>query len=61
MKHRLPAEFLDESDLFGEAGITCFDAGGIFDYGSAFCQKSKNRGGHGDAMITVAIDFGSNE
>ena len=61
MEHSLAAELLDEGDLFSEAGVTGFDTGGIFDHSFSFGEEAQNGGGHGDAVISVAVDFSSHQ
>ena len=57
MKHELAAEFLNQGDLFGEAGITGFDTGGVFDHRFPFGEEAQNGGGHGDPVIPVTLHF----
>jgi hypothetical protein len=55
MKHGLASEFLDQSNLLGEAWVAGFDTGRVFDKGSALCKETQNSGGHGDPMVSMAF------
>jgi len=61
MKHELAAEFLNQGDLFGEAGITGFDTGSVFDHSFPFCKEAQDCGGHSDAVVPVTFHFGAHE
>ncbi len=44
-----------------ESWVTGFDAGGVFDEGAAFSEEAEDSGGHGDAMVAMAFDLGSDK
>ena len=44
-----------------ESWVAGFDAGGVFDEGPAFGEETEDGGGHGDAMVAVAFDLGSDK
>jgi len=44
-----------------ESWVASFDAGGVFDEGAAFGEEAEDGGGHGDAMVAVAFDLGSDQ
>jgi len=44
-----------------ESRVAGFDAGGVFDEGATFGEETEDGGGHGDAMVAVAFDLGSDK
>ena len=44
-----------------ESRVAGFDAGGVFDESAAFGEEAEDSGGHGDAMVAVAFDLGSDK
>jgi hypothetical protein len=52
---------LQEGDLLSESWVAGFDAGGVLDEGAAFGEEAEDSSGHGDAMVAVAFDLGSDK
>ena len=44
-----------------ESWVAGFDAGGVLDEGAAFGEEAEDSSGHGDAMVAVAFDLGSDK
>ena len=44
-----------------EPRVAGFDAGGVFDEGATFGEETEDSGGHGDAMVAMAFDLGSDK
>ena len=52
---------MQKGDLSSESRVAGFDAGGVFDKGATFGEEAEDGGGHGDAMVAVAFDLGSDK
>jgi len=61
VKHKSATDFLQKGDLLSESRVAGFDAGGVFDESAAFGEEAEDGGGHGDAMVAVAFDLGSDK